>query len=97
MKTEIIEKLKKSIKWHKDNATWYSNDLSKKEITIYADEAEKILQALEEQPFCDSCETIAKFVGTTSGICKEEKSILYNCQVDKTTSCVHHSKRKEKK
>ena len=62
-------------------------------------EVEQLLQALEEQPFlgCDSCEVIAKFVGATSGICKEEKSILFNCQVDETTSCIHHSGRKETK
>ena len=92
MKTkEIIEKLKRAKKNHGGHGT----------IAIFfnGEELDELLQALEEQPFlgCDSCEVIAKFVGATSGICKEEKSILFNCQVDETTSCIHHSGRKETK
>jgi len=81
----IIEKLKIDIR--------HSEYFTSPRLWITRDEAQKIIEALE-QPFqgCDSCEK-SETTNHWQGSCMNEYSDKYCKVVNKTTSCIHHSER----
>ena len=99
MKTEIIKILTKYQTTNPEYVREMHNSMVIDPMD-YHKIAKELLQALEEEPFlgCDTCI-----------YCKHEKddSIWTKCyrphvklmgkRVNKTTSCIHHSKRKDKK
>ena len=90
---EIIKTLKKAL----ENAHLIENDII--EVIFDSNDLEWLLQALEEQPFCDSCEWSSDSEGMGNGLyCDNKESTLGEMSIiDKTTSCIHHSGRKELK
>ena len=90
---EIIEKLKKQVKNMKCSCP-VNTDVP---CFLTINEAEKILQALEEEPFlgCDTCESTQKPSEKNCFICENPSSWLEGSILNKTTSCIHHSGRKE--
>ena len=84
---EIIEKLKKQVKNMKCSCP-VNTDVP---CFLTINEAEKILQALEEQPVKDEkCEHVTP-------ICYNPDAFCYRSECDQADSCIHHSNRKEKK
>ena len=87
---EIIEKLKKGT-----DLPLYNKIKGLYSVGLTRPEVEQIIQALEEQPFCDSCEHPRDMLNLD--VCTNEESYLFECPIDTTTSCIHHSGRREKK
>ncbi|MBC8147594.1 MAG: hypothetical protein H8E98_06370 [Bacteroidetes bacterium] len=88
---EIIKTLKKAL----ENAHLIENDII--EVIFDSNDLEWLLQALEEQPFCDSCEWSSDSEGMGNGLyCDNKESTLGEMSIiDDTTSCLYHSGRKE--
>ena len=82
---EIIEKLKKGT-----DLPLYNKIKGLYSVGLTRPEVEQIIQALEEQPFCDSCEHVIP-------ICYNPDAFCYRSECDQADSCIHHSGRREKK